>query len=313
MDYTENFFESIEHRNAEFNSLYYGADYLRGLQVNNLLRVVKKGDVSFLMDAIRLKIANKKLCKYQKKGKTGDPAHTICTYQSYQRFKDQKIVIYTCIVGGYDALKEPLLSFDNVDYICYTDDLDKIKRAENTKWTIRSIPEQILKTYDKTLSNRYIKMHPGELFPDADYTVYVDGNVGIQSFLGVYLMQINDRTGIAIFAHSQRQCAYAEAKVCISRKKGSREAIERQMQTYHKKGFPKNFGLYECTIIATDLRNLLSTGLMERWWEEFLASKSYRDQLSLPFIMWKSGLKYTDIGILGENLFDDNRITVYSH
>ena len=259
MDYTEKFFESIEQRNAEFNSLYYGADYLRGLQINNLLRVVKKLDFSFLMDAVHLKIANRKLAKYQKKRKAaGSAAHQASTYQSYQKLKDKKIIIYTCIVGGYDALKEPLLLFDNVEYICFTEDAASIKKAENSKWSIRQIPENIAKKQDRTLSNRYIKMHPKELFPEADYTVYVDGNIGIQSFLGTYLLQTKAKTGIAIFSHSQRQCAYVEAKVCISRRKGSREAIERQMQDYEKAGFPKNYGLYECTILAVDLRNTRS-------------------------------------------------------
>ncbi|MDE6365139.1 MAG: DUF616 domain-containing protein [Lachnospiraceae bacterium] len=313
MDYTENFFESIEQRNAEFNSLYYGADYLRGLQVNNLLRVVKKLDFSFLMDAVRLKIANKKMSRYQKKRKTGGTVHKISTYQSYQRLKDKKIVIYTCIVGGYDGLKEPLLLFDNVEYICFTEDAASIRMAEHTKWTICQIPAAIAKKYDRTFSNRYIKMHPKELFPDADYAVYVDGNIGIQSFLGAYLIQTKAKTGVAIFSHSQRQCVYVEAKVCISRRKGRREAIEQQMQDYEKAGFPKNYGLYECTIIATDLSNTLSAELMEKWWQEFIRSKSCRDQLSLPYVMWKSGLKYTDIGLIGEKIFDDCRVTVYSH
>lgn len=313
MDYTKSFFESIEQRNAEFNSILYGADYLRGLQVNNLLRVIKKLDVAFLVDAVRLKIANKKLSKYQKKRKIDNTVYEVSTYQSYQRLKDKKIVIYTCIMGGYDDLKEPLLSFDNVDYICFTDDAAKLRQAANSKWMIKQIPAQIAEAYDKTLSNRYIKMHPKILFPDADYAVYVDGNIGIQSFIGHYLIQTKTKTGIAIFLHSQRQCAYVEAKVCISRRKGSREAIEHQMQEYQKAGFPRNYGLYECTIIATDLTNSLSTEIMEKWWQEFLGSKSYRDQLSLPFVMWKFGLECTDIGFLGENLFDDNRITVYSH
>ena len=313
MDYTENFFESIEQRNAEFNSLYYGADYLRGLQVNNLLRVVRKLDAAFFVDAVRLKIANKKLNKYQKKRKIHNTVHEVSTYQSYQRLKKKKIVIYTCIMGGYDDLKEPLLSFDNVDYICFTDDAAKLRQAANTKWIIKQIPVQVAEAYDKTLSNRYIKMHPKELFPDADYTLYVDGNIGLQSFIGPYLMQTKTKTGIAIFSHSQRQCAYVEAKVCISRRKGSKEAIEHQMQDYQKAGFPKNYGLYECTIIATDLKNPFSTELLEKWWQEFLCCKSYRDQLSLPFVIWKFGLKYTDIGILGENIFDDSHITVYSH
>ena len=168
MDYTENFFESIEQRNAEFNSLYYGADYLKGLQVNNLLRVVKKLDFSFLTDAVRLKISDKKLQKYQKKRKKSNTAYQISTYQSYQQLKDKKIVIYACIVGGYDTLKEPLLSFDNVEYVCFTEDLANIRKAEHSKWKIRRISENIVNKYDKTLSNRYIKMHPKELFPEAD-------------------------------------------------------------------------------------------------------------------------------------------------
>lgn len=312
MDYTEDFFESIEHRNAEFNSLYYGADYLRGQQVNNLLRVIKKLDVQFLVDAVRFKIANKKFRKFQKRRRTA-VSHKVSTYASYQRLRDKKIVVYTCITGGYDALKEPLLSFDNVEYICFTEDAARIQKAENTKWAFRQIPAHIAKEYDRTLSNRYIKMHPKELFPDADYAVYVDGNIGIQSFLGTYLLQTKAKTGTAIFAHSQRQCAYVEANVCISRRKGSREAIERQMHSYEKAGFPQNFGLYECTIIATDLTNTLSAELLEHWWQEFVHSKSCRDQLSLPYVVWKLGMRYTDIGLLGENLFDDSRITVYSH
>ncbi len=313
MDYTEKFFESVEDRNAEFNSLYYGADYLKGLQLNNLMYVIKKLDIPFFIEAVRLKIANKKLSKYQKKSKVHRDFHDISTYESYLKLKDKKIVIYTCIVGGYDSLKEPLLEFDNVEYICFTDDAAKIRKADHTKWMIRQIPENISRTYDKTLSNRYIKMHPKELFPEADFAIYVDGNIGIQSFLGCYLIKTRVRSGMAIFSHSQRQCAYVEAQVCVSRKKGNKEAIEHQMKRYGKQGFPKDYGLYECTIIASDMQNTQSIEIMNKWWKEFLQTKSFRDQLSLPYVMWQSGMKYTDIGLLGENIFDDSRITVYSH
>lgn len=313
MDYSENFFKSVEHRNAEFNSLLYGADYLKGLQINNLMRVVTKLDFKFLADAVRLKIADKMLNKYQKKRKFQNEPSGISTYESYQKLKKKRIVIYTCILGGYDTLKEPLLEFDNVTYICYTDDAVKIKNDDDTKWIIQQIPEGISKRFSKIMTNRYLKMHPKELFPDADYAIYVDGNIGIQSFLGAYLVKTDVSTGIAIFSHSQRQCVYAEALACISRKKGSRKAIEYQIELYKKEGFPKNFGLYECTIIASDLQNTTSVDVLDKWWKAFLYSKSFRDQLSLPYVMWKIGRKYTDIGLLGDNIFDDGRITVYGH
>lgn len=313
MDYSENFFKSIERRNAEFNSLLYGADYLKGLQINNLIRVVTKLDYKFLVDAVRLKIADKMLNKYQKKKKFQSGSSGISTYESYQKLKEKRIIIYTCILGGYDTLKEPLLEFDNVTYICYTDDVVKIKKAGYTKWIIRQIPDDISEKYNGTLINRYLKMHPKELFPDDDYAIYVDGNIGIQSFLGVYLVKTDVSTGIAIFSHSQRQCVYAEALTCISRKKGNRKAIEHQIELYKKEGFPQNYGMYECTIIASDLQNTTSVEVLDKWWKAFLHSKSFRDQLSLPYVIWKSGRKYTDIGLLGDNIFDDDRITVYGH
>ena len=313
MDYSKNFFESVERRNAEFNNLLYGAEYLKGLQVNNLMRVVTKLDFKFLADAVRLKIADKKLKKYQKEKKNQSELHGISAYESYQKLKDKSIVIYTCISGGYDTLKEPLLEFDNVTYICYTDDAAKIKQAGHTKWLIRQIPDDISEKYNGILTNRYLKMHPKELFPDADYAVYVDGNIGIQSFPGFYVTRTDVHTGIAIFSHSQRQCAYAEAQVCISRRKGKSKGIEHKMERYDKSGFPRDYGLYECTVIASDLQNTLSIEIMDKWWKEFLHSKSFRDQLSLPYVMWRSGMDFADIGCLGENIFDDCRITVYGH
>ena len=313
MEYTKNLFDSVEHRNAEFNSLFYGADYLKGQQINNFIHVVSKFDLKFFMDAIRLKAIDRKLRKYQNNKKGELYFDELDTYESYMLLREKKIVIYTCILGGYDNLKEPLLGFENVEYICFTDDIQKITETKDTKWIMHSIPESISANYDKILLNRYIKMHPKELFPDADYAIYVDGNIGIQSFLGSYLIKTKVRTVIAIFSHSQRQCAYVESKVCINRKKGKKEAIEYQMKVYNKSGFPRDYGLYECTIIAVDLKNALSTEIMNKWWREFLHYKSYRDQLSLPYVMWRFGLKYTDIGLLGENIFKDPRITVYSH
>lgn len=315
MEYTKKFFDSIEYRNGEFNSFFYGTDYLKGLQIKNLMYVIRNLDIKYFMDAVRLKFIDKRLCKYQKRNKGNYTVEykKIDTYNSYLLLKDKKIVIYTCISGGYDYLKEPLLEFCNVEYVCFTDSESNISKADCSKWTIKKIPESIIKSYGKIFSNRYIKMHPKELFPDADYAIYVDGNIGIYSFLGSYAINTNTKTGIAIFSHSQRQCAYVESEICISRKKGNKEAIKHQMQEYDKIGFPKNFGLYECTIIAIDLYNPLSTEIMDKWWEEFLHSQSHRDQLSLPYVIWKGNMRYTDIGLLGENIFNDCKITVYGH
>ena len=313
MEYTRELFTSIENRNKEFNAILNGAEYNKGLQINNIRRIIKSFAIGELIEVVRCKLMDRKM-KIKNVGNANKTIPALPeTFDSYRQFQNRKIVVYTCIIGKYDQLKEPLMAFDNVTYICFTDDQANIDVGENTKWEICRVPEHILTTYEGTLANRYVKMHPHELFPDADYSVYVDGNVKIVSFPGAYLSGTKGKAGIAIFAHGQRNCAYDEAQMCIIRKKGKKEFIERQMQRYHEEGFPINYGLYECTIIATDLSNEDSRQILEAWWQEFMESKSFRDQLSLPYVMWKKGFQYTDIGLLGANIFDDCKITVYSH
>lgn len=313
MDYTRDLFRCIEDRNKELNNLLYGYEYNKGLQIKNIQRMLRSCAMQEFVEAIQYKLAGRKI-QIKQQSKVDKKECTLPeTFDSYFQFKDKKIVVYTCIVGKYDELKEPLLAFDNVKYICYTDNIKNVKTPEHTKWEIRSIPQNVLAENDNTLTNRYIKMHPQELFFDADYSIYVDGNIKFASFPGAYIPRTVAKTGIAIFAHSQRNCAYDEADVCILRKKGNKGFIKHQMQRYHEEGFPENYGLYECTIIATDLKNDTACQLYDAWWKEFVESQSLRDQLSLPFVMWKNGFQYMDIGLLGTNIFDDCRITVYSH
>lgn len=313
MDYSEDLFESIEERNKEYNALIRGTVYNKGMQIKNIENVIKKFDVKGLMDAIEYKLAGRKLMKYQKPFISPELLKQSSTYDSYVSLKEKRIVVYTCITGNYDFLKEPLLDFDNVEYICFSNDVKDIQAVKNTKWKIVNIPDKISSIYNNTLANRYIKLHPYELFKDADYSIYVDGNIKIISFLGTYLMKTKEKAGIAVYAHNQRGCAYDEANACILRKKGNKPYIEQQMKKYRTEGFPKDFGLYECTIIATDLKNDIAHQIFDAWWKEFIDSQSLRDQLSLPYVMWKNGFEYTDIGLLGANIFDDCKITVYSH
>lgn len=313
MEYTEDLFESVEARNREYNALLRSPEYGKGAQMMNIEAIIKKMDVKGLFGAIEYKIAVRKMMKYKKPDIPKELFTQVSTYESYLACKQKKIVIYTCITGNYDFLKEPLLEFDHVEYVCFTNHAEEISKEKNSKWKIKKVPEKITAMYNDTLSNRYLKLHPHELFPDADYCIYVDGNIKVISFLGSYLMKTNVATGIAIFAHGQRCCLYDEANTCILRKKGNRRYIEKQVERYQKEGFPKHFGLYECTILATDLRNTNSKKIFDAWWAEFLDSKSLRDQLSLPYVVWKNGFAYHDIGLLGVNIFDDSKITVYDH
>jgi hypothetical protein len=96
-------------------------------------------------------------------------------------------------------------------------------------------------------------------------------------------------------------------------KKGNKSALKNQCEKYKKIGLPEKFGLYECTVIAADLHNDSCAEIFDGWWKEFSESESLRDQISLPFVVWKKGFSFGDVGILGENIRRDKKITLYGH
>lgn len=62
-----------------------------------------------------------------------------------------------------------------------------------------------------------------------------------------------------------------------------------------------HYGLPEMPVIAMEHQNPRCIKIMEDWWEEF-DSGAQRDQLSFMYVMWKNGMKLTDITSLGENV-----------
>lgn len=228
-------------------------------------------------------------------------------------FINKRKVIYTCILGEYDKVYEPLVKVENTKYIMFSNN-DKIREQLNI-WEYRDIPERIIKIChnDYILINRYIKMHPKELFPKDDYAAYIDGSVELMLDITELFNQINDKTGLAMHRHRIRKDVYEEAKACIKNGKGNKKQIKKQIRNYKKEKFPKKFGMVEAGIILSDLKNEETAKILDLWWNEFLERKSNRDQLALPYILWKNNYKIEDIGVLGENILNNQRWKVYEH
>ena len=221
---------------------------------------------------------------------------------------DKKIVVYTCIVGDYDSIKEPIYFNDNVNYILFSD-----RDVKSSFWKVKRIPKRVLKLNDKTLINRYFKFHPSEFFKEYDYSIYIDGNVKTLTDISGFVDCVNNRTGLAMFKHHSRKCIYVEKKACLLQKKGNKDKIINQIEKYRAIGFPKNFGLLEGTIVVSDLKNNSAKRLLLDWWSEFLDSGSFRDQLSLPYVLWKNNYTVNDIGFLGNNARACPKLLILSH
>lgn len=226
--------------------------------------------------------------------------------KSVNSISAKKICIYTCITGKYDSIKEPLWTSKNVDYICFSNCV-----THSDIWKIRSIPHE-LKKFNNLYINRYLKMHPFEYLDGYDAYIYIDGNTVVMADISKVLNNINSEYNIGMHKHSMRDCIYEEYKACIKLKKGNKKNIMQQIKAYEKVGFPKKYGLLEATVIVSIPSNS-SKKIFDLWWNEFEKSKSDRDQISLPYILWKNNICVNDIGTLGNNVYMNECFLIRKH
>ena len=140
------------------------------------------------------------------------------------------------------------------------------------------------------LRARRHKLLPHQLFPKADYSLWMDGCLQLledpRNLVEKYL-RYHD---ICLFDHMQRNCIYQEAEACRRLRKDNAEVLRKLVLRYRAEGYPEHRGLAETTAVlrrhSEDVRKL-----NEEWWEE-LRNHSIRDQMSFDYVMWKLGMEY---------------------
>lgn len=190
-----------------------------------------------------------------------------------------KVVVYTVVMGHYDTLHPT-----RWPGICLTDGLAPVRG-----WRIRKVQRRVT---DPRRASRHPKILSHIYFPDAEYTIYLDGNLRLICDPKVVISLLRGKD-MALFPHPQRKCVYAEARKCVEHRKANRAVIAAQMKYYREKGLPSNSGLAACWMIVR--RNTAKVKeFNEQWWEEYCRF-SCRDQLSFEFVRWRLGIQYSKI------------------
>lgn len=302
--------KSLEELNLKYIDLQNSKQMRVGRNVLSIKNAIKKLSFSEIILILKKRRGQKLIEKKYPGKRPGDNlkiedrTKNICHIKSHAR-----VVVYTCIVGGYDNLNDPIFANDGYDFFVFSD-----KKIVSNIWKNREIPQDIKRLKDNTLINRYLKMHPFDVFPEYDYAIYIDGNVSVISDLSP-LICIADKgkTGFAMHKHVLRDCIYEEAEACILYGKGNKKKLKEQVDKYKQDKFPQNYGMLEATVIIFNLKNNECQTLMSKWWEEFLKSDSKRDQIALPYILWKNKYKISDVGCLGNNVYKNPKFQVESH
>jgi len=205
-----------------------------------------------------------------------------------------KVVVYTVIIGAYEPLLTPYVSHPSIEYVCLSD----TPMPERPPWQTRLVPRQIEDARResrrfKTLSHRY--------FPEAEYTLYHDGNIRLKDIEFLDWLTGHD---MAFCIHPRRDCVYEEAEACIEARKGSREEIEAQIARYRAEGYPEKAGLGTTTVILRKHTKEVRR-FNEAWWGEY-SNGSARDQLSFNYMCWKLGMGYDLVpgGLYGSDRFE---------
>ena len=194
------------------------------------------------------------------------------------------ITVYTAIFDRYETLLHvDAMDSENVEYLAFTD-----TPQPEAGWA--SLTPSLTEA-DGRRENRKYKTLAHRWFPAAEWTIYLDGNLQLlvspQELIEVCL-SADENASLYLFPHNKRDCLYAEANACLQQKKGNPTAIERQVARYKTEGYPAGKGLYWGGVL---IRRKGCEEFNRRWWAE-IRTGSCRDQISLPYVLWKSGVQH---------------------
>ncbi len=187
-----------------------------------------------------------------------------------------KKVIYTCIVGNYDNLPQPLAVDGSFEYICFT---NEISGGRAGVWQIRPIPYS---DDDMTRLSRYVKLQPHRVLADFDVSVWIDGNVRITDgeFYRLVDGKVESGALMAQVQHPQRDCVYEEISKCYRDVRISLSDALKQRERLEREDFPRHYGLMENNLIFRRHNDPTVVRISDAWWNAYLDG-SVRDQFCL--------------------------------
>lgn len=201
-----------------------------------------------------------------------------------------KKVIYTCITGQYDEIVTHDFVHPDYDYVCFTD--SQFDKQKNPCWTIRPLKFDKL---DNVRNARWHKMHPHLLFPEYEESLYLDGNIQIKnkSFFQQIEKFKNSQEYIKIGKHFSRTNLFNEFNQCLQVPKDNPQLIKLQLDKIKKSDFNGiylNKQFFETNCILRKHHHPDCIKIMENWWW-WIENYSYRDQLSLTYVLWKNKIE----------------------
>ena len=190
----------------------------------------------------------------------------------------KKLVIYTCVTGGYDQIKPLAKQNSYFDCFCFTD--SAVSESQAKGWQIFPIEPQ----ENPKHQNRFYKILPHRIpeIAQYEYSLYIDGSINIIGNLQQWSHTIlESKPTMAIYTHSKRSSVSEEIISIAQRKQAPLRELAGfvdQLQTNQWIGCDQ---LFDCSLLLRNSHNEEIVKIMETWWRLFLEGPK-RDQLHFP-------------------------------
>lgn len=223
---------------------------------------------------------------------------------NHSNYKKNKKVVYTCIFGQYDTLRDPQYVNPEWDYVCFTDQYFPTK-----VWKLRQIPKDCLEEEKKKIQ-RKMKILPNRYLSEYELSIWIDGNLELLVD-PQKLVNENEHKFLTTISHPERICLYDELDACERLKKDTHQKMDEIRKFLLKEKYPKNNGLAQTNVMIRNHKDDGVSSLCEHWWS-YLKKYSHRDQTVFNYVLWKFPNLAKKVNIFSaRSLFTD--FGFYSH
>ena len=188
-----------------------------------------------------------------------------------------KLIVYTCVTNGYDAVRRPSSIPGWADWKAFSDADFK--------------------------DNRRPKLLPHEVFPEYDYSLWIDGNIDIVSeeFWAEIARLISEGVLYAGIPHPQRDDVYEESVRILKNDRAGAKALRHTVRHLIANNLPRHFGLNENSLVLRRHNDPRVVAFDKLWWEKF-CSLCRRDQMTWPLCVLQTALPCSYILPKGSNI-----------
>lgn len=195
-----------------------------------------------------------------------------------------KVVVYTVIFDGYDAVFPVKRRDESFDHVLISDR----EAPQGSGWQSLTAPPEIA-DFNSAQKNRWCKFFPHRIFPDHDISVYIDGNIQLlkplHELVSGFRMQ---GAGMGLFKHPVRQSVAEELQACLALGKlsaGAARIVTERLEQYESADLNRN-PLTENGVIFRSHHAPHLDETMTQWWSEY--NRVGRDQIALPWVLQQS-------------------------